>query len=162
MVSLTSTNVKTSCIFYYQFRRFSIMISAWLVGFSFLYSSIHHFANPWFFHRNILAYELLPANGARYAAALIPVFHMLLGSWLISRVRKKLVGKIVAIWLLVMALVQLSAMVRGLTISCGCFGNSGDQVSFFTIIRNVGLAGLALYSGADFVNDSESQGNAKK
>jgi putative oxidoreductase len=130
-----------------QIRYFSRYMAAVVVSAAFFFSAMLHLANPFQFHLDLLRYELMFPSMASYAVFILPIFNLLLSVMILARINCNLVGKVAAIWLILLAAFQAIAIARGLEIACGCFGSVREPISFLTIFRNVALAGLAWFTG---------------
>lgn len=105
------------------------------LGIVFLLSVLPKLRSPFTFTRNVAEYRLLP-NGVAHGLALvlIPLEAFLaiafLTSWLTS------VALPLAAAMLILFFIAVSInLKRGQQISCGCFGDSGEQISPRTLVR---------------------------
>lgn len=100
------------------------------------------------FATEIQNYQVLPWL-APWLAATLPTIETLLGSALIlgpkSWARASALASIAL--LVVFTLAVRSVVVRGIDVTCGCFGKGSGQVTMLTVLRDVALvvAGAALY-----------------
>lgn len=91
------------------------------------------------------SYELLPEAMVRPLAAALPWVEVALGAFLILGIFVRFsaiaTGALLAAFLIGMA----QAKARGLAIDCGCFGagGPGEGVSWFDLVRDVALLGVA-------------------
>lgn len=86
-------------------------------------SGMGHAANRYFFLGTVLNYQLVPPTIAAMIAVILPWFHLMLCAVLIAPGnRSKTPCLATAMLGLVFVLVQITALVRGLPIDCGCFG----------------------------------------
>lgn len=96
--------------------------------------------DPSGFAVEISNYQLLPSLAA-YPAVILPATELVLGLGLIlgpaAWRRAATVG--VAILFLLFTVAVTSAYVRGINISCGCFGGGGDAIGPLTLLRNLAL-----------------------
>jgi len=82
-----------------------------------------------YFAAQIAAFHLLPQPVIGPMALLLPFLEVLLGGYLVIGLYARLAGWIAAIQLLIFAVAIASAVVRGMTISCGCFGPDDQTVT---------------------------------
>lgn len=116
------------------------------IGVSFIMAALGKMADPIEFVKEIDNYKLmiLPAWGLRPAAIIVPWVELISGLAVISPWHKE-AGGVLSFLLLFFIVIGTSAIVRGLDISCGCFGTLGaTKVGWLFMVRNVALLILAL------------------
>ncbi len=121
----------------------------WAIGAIFIYAAIAKIANPMAFAEQVDNYRLLPYFLVTLVAAILPWLELFCGLLLI--VGKWLPGA--ALILLALNLIFLiaiiSALAKGLDISCGCFSVSGEgtRIGIKKLIENVllSLVTMAIY-----------------
>ncbi len=99
----------------------------------------------------VMQYQILPPSWVVMAASTLPWFEVLIGfgmmMCLLPYLRRFTENRLFLLTLLWMSLVLLgifliamgSVMLRGLVVSCGCFGSESQQVGWWTIGRDIGL-----------------------
>lgn len=92
------------------------------VGGIFLWSGSAHLANPYYFLSTIYQYELTSAPVGALIGAYLPFLELILAVCLLGNICPKSAWIVTTALLLAFVGVQGSALARGLTISCGCFG----------------------------------------
>jgi uncharacterized membrane protein YphA (DoxX/SURF4 family) len=88
------------------------------------------------------SYEMLPPWAVSPFAHFLPPFELFLGLWLLSGYGLRFSGLVSTALICAFILAMSSAYRRGLTISCGCFGQ-GAQIGIKELIRD-GLIFLPL------------------
>lgn len=129
-------------------------VSEIAVGLVFLASSVPHLENPYLFLGSVYAYGLVGPRFGEVVAIILPYLQLVTAICLLGRIL--LGGALLTSCLLLSTffLVQLSAFVRGLKISCGCFGpvhsNQVGVSSLFwlTILLIVSIARFASHLAA--------------
>jgi uncharacterized membrane protein YphA (DoxX/SURF4 family) len=118
-----------------------------LLGGLFVWAGLLKLADPNQFALEIANYRLLP-QAAPLLAAAIPSTELLLGLGLLALPerwrRASALGLLFLLLLFTAAVTQ--AVLRGIDVSCGCFGGRSDTVSWLTVGRDLLLlaaAGLA-------------------
>lgn len=101
--------------------------------------------------RSVRAFQLLPEAAVRPFAYGLPALELVLGVLLVlgfgTRLAAALTGALMLMFLFGIAM----AWARGLSIDCGCFGNTGAQVAdpvpgyIRDILRDVGLLAMAAF-----------------
>lgn len=97
-------------------------IARLIVGGAFVYAGALKSANPARFADGIEAYRLLPYFGSALLAVYLPWLEMICGAGLILGWLRNGAALILMVLTALFALAAASAWVRGLDISCGCFG----------------------------------------
>ncbi len=114
------------------------------LGALFVLAGVLKLKDPQAFAIEITNYRLLPAL-APYMAVGLPPVEVALGIALVLPWDAwRRAGAALATGLLaVFTLAVVSAVARGMDVSCGCFGASSDKVSYVTIARDVALVVIA-------------------
>jgi uncharacterized membrane protein YphA (DoxX/SURF4 family) len=99
-------------------------------------NSLNWFAN------GVDSYQMLPNSAVEPFAHLLPPFELLLGLWLVSGLVLRWSGLVASGLVTAFIIAMFSAYLRGLTISCGCFG-PGKQIGPQDLARD-GLLFLPL------------------
>ena len=97
------------------------------------------------FASQIAGFELLPRPLIAPLALLLPFVEVLLGAYLILGLFTRFAAAFAALQLWIFSAAIASAVVRGLSASCGCFGPSDTTVtSWPEVARDVGLGLVAV------------------
>jgi len=128
----------------------SVMIIARLaIGAIFIASSIPKLMQPYDFLAGVYSYELVGAKLGVMVAIILPWLELFVGICLVGGVFVR--GAVLAsMGMCVMfSLALVSALWRGLEISCGCFSSANqDVISYLTVIR---AAVLLMVSAAIYI-----------
>lgn len=93
------------------------------IGLILLIAGILKIADPIGFHADLLAYEIdLPDGVARLIAVAFPCLEVICGLGLIIGFWRESVGILVVAITLIFVLMLGQALLRGLDLTCGCFG----------------------------------------
>ena len=115
------------------------------VGGIFLWSAAAHLANPYYFLSTVYQYELTSAPVGAVVASVMPFLELMLAACLLSGTCPQPTWRLSSRLLLVFVGVQTSALVRDLSISCGCFGPEISQpVNLMSVAFTSALAVLAI------------------
>lgn len=112
---------------------------------TFAYASYVKILHPDVFFMDIRRYQLSPDALSQISAYLLPAFELCLSITILIPRYVKSSAILMATLFLMFILAILSAWIRGLDISCGCFGNSnitGNYIS--TISRDILLIALTI------------------
>jgi uncharacterized membrane protein YphA (DoxX/SURF4 family) len=123
--------------------RVTRLVLRFLTAALFLFAAISKLFDPSSFAQQIANYQLTPWPASAVLAVFLPALELCIGICL-------LVGRWESgalIWLATLLIIfsgaLLSAIVRGLSIDCGCFGRSVENTgTLWPLIRNLALLGV--------------------
>ena len=92
-----------------------------------MWSSIQHMKNPYYFLVSVLKYQIVSDEFAQIAATCLLTLEVIIAIFLLIGAVPRITFGICSSLFLVFALVQASALARGLQINCGCFGPVHSQ-----------------------------------
>jgi putative oxidoreductase len=127
-----------------QILEIGFMVIRIFVGSIFIYAGIVKALNPADFVLDIQNYRLLPYPAAIALAIYLPWLEILCGSLLVS---KRLYSGTLCLTILTMLgfiIALSSAWMRGVDISCGCFGSSSKQSYATYFARDILILGLLI------------------
>jgi uncharacterized membrane protein YphA (DoxX/SURF4 family) len=131
-----------------QFNKHTIPVIAarLLLGIIFIIASIDKIVSPDAFAASIHAYRLTPAIIENLLAITIPWIELLCGCCLVMGVNVRASSFLLTILLGVFSVAISIALLRGLTIDCGCFGKEHlTPVSWGKVLEDVGLMVAGAY-----------------
>lgn len=99
-----------------------------VVAGAFLISGISHIVSPYFFLQSILDYDLVHRGWSEVVATGLMFLNLCTGAAILSTLYDKVIYVVASTLMLLYLSAQLSAMVRGLKIGCGCFGPNSEFV----------------------------------
>lgn len=112
---------------------------------TFIYAALGKIARPDEFYASILNYQILSGDLSVVMAYFLPVLELLCGAMFLTGRFLLPSGIIMTILLAVFIAAVLSASLRGLDISCGCFAGEGKRGGYWGVIfRDLSLAALIL------------------
>lgn len=103
-------------------RRYAVHAVSLAVAAVFIYAGIDKIRDPLQFADSIAAFAILPAVLINLLAMGLPPFEIACGLLLIGPWTRRVGALAVAIILVVFMIALSSALLRGLTLDCGCFG----------------------------------------
>lgn len=118
-----------------------VRFSDLIVGSVFIATGLAHLSNPYSFLATVLGYKVGPSVLAVVVAATLPLLECITGTALVSGYLRDGSRTIVVGLLTVFVLAQASAAIRGLEISCGCYGIIGDMAVGW---KSIGLSATLL------------------
>ena len=105
--------------------------------------------DPQAFADSIHSFALLPSAWINPVALGLPVLEVVLGVFLLLGLKRRTCAWLAATLSMVFALALSQALIRGLSVDCGCFGSGPPSVvkTLWAIMRDVVLAALAMSWG---------------
>jgi len=123
-----------------------VLAARLLLGIIFIIASIDKIVSPDAFAASIHAYRLTPAIIENLLAITIPWIELLSGCCLVMGVNVRASSFLLTILLGVFSVAISIALLRGLTIDCGCFGKEHlTPVSWGKVLEDVGLMVAGAY-----------------
>lgn len=115
------------------------------LGGMFVLAGVLKMGDPTSFALEIHNYQLLPGL-APWLAATLPALEIILGLALLIAPRSWARASALASTLVLgmFTIAVASAVVRGVNITCGCFGEGSGPVTIWTVLRDVGLVAGAV------------------
>jgi len=112
-----------------------------IVGFVFVYASIHKIADPESFAKSIENYRILPLFSVNVVAIIVPWVELIVGLFLMFGVFIKASSSIATFLMLFFSLLVFVTIIRGIDISCGCFSSSvSTPVGWQKFTENITLS----------------------
>lgn len=99
------------------------------IGGIFIFAGISKMGNPALFAAEIAGFRLLPSGVIAPIALVLPYLEVLLGGYLVIGLFTRAAAWIAVLLLGVFDAAIASAVVRGLTVNCGCFGPNDTTVT---------------------------------
>jgi putative oxidoreductase len=127
-------------------NKYLIVFSRVILGVVFIIASIEKISSPGAFAASIQAYQILPVAVINAVALVTAWMELLCGIFLLSGVLVRASALLISVMLIVFITAMLTAMARGLTIDCGCFGKGHETpLGWLRIIEDVGLLFLGIH-----------------
>ena len=111
----------------------------------FFYAGIEKIINPQEFAVVIYNYQLLPDFFINLLAVFLPWLEVIIATSLLSGIYARGAALISALLFLTFATALTINLVRGLDISCGCFGASSGNISWFYLARDLSLFCISIF-----------------
>jgi len=127
-------------------NKYLLLLSRVILGLVFVIASVDKIAVPEVFALNVQAYKVLPLPLVNIMALIIPWVELLCGIFLISKTYVRSSSILLSALLCIFIIMLASAITRGLTIDCGCFGAShSSPVSWSRVLEDIGLLLLGVH-----------------
>lgn len=127
-----------------------LTVSRVVIGGLFVWAALTKVSDLQAFAEEVANYQLLPARLVPVVAATLPGIELLAGVLLVVGLLSRASAGIIAAMLLVFIAGLSQALIRGIDLSCGCFGGA-DAATWGTVWRDVAMlvpAVLVLRFGA--------------
>ena len=111
----------------------------------FFYAGIEKIINPRDFAVAIYNYQLLSDYAINLSAIFLPWLEVLIAASLIIGIYTRGAALLSSLLFLIFATALTINLVRGLDISCGCFGASSENISWFYLARDLSLFCLSVF-----------------
>lgn len=123
-----------------------VLFARVVLGVLFIVASVNKVSDPNAFAASIDSYKLLLHNASLVAATVLPWMELICGVLLVLGVFHRGAGLLLFGLLVVFTVAVVSALVRGLDISCGCFTQDPNaaKIGWQKILENLCLIGLSL------------------
>ena len=124
-----------------------ILLIRIFLGGIFIVASGDKFSDVYAFTNSILHYRIVGPAIATWIATILPSLELLCGLCLIIGLYPRGCTLLTTTMLVAFTLLVLSALLRGLDISCGCFTQDPgvDKIGFQKIVENCGLILLSVW-----------------
>jgi uncharacterized membrane protein YphA (DoxX/SURF4 family) len=119
-----------------------LLIARLLLSGAFLLAALPKIQDPVAFAVAIDGFRVVSGQFTAWVALILPWLELVIGLGLLIPQIRRSSGILIALLLIVFIGLHASAWIRGLDISCGCFGESeaeGAPNYLWLILRNVGL-----------------------
>jgi uncharacterized membrane protein YphA (DoxX/SURF4 family) len=114
------------------------VVLRWYIGILFIYASMVKIPYPAEFAEALASYQIVPYWALNFVAVYLPWVEVTCGLFLILGLSTRAASSIIAFLLICFAIGQTVNLVRGVPISCGCFENAGDPISWWDIPADLG------------------------
>lgn len=113
-----------------------------LLGGYFLYAAVPKITEPLVFATAISHYHILPDFAINAFALTVPWLEVLVGVCLIAGFKVRIASAVYFVLLTMFTVAVVIAVVQGLQIDCGCFGDQGgEEVGWAKVFKNSLLLG---------------------
>ncbi|MEN6374735.1 MAG: MauE/DoxX family redox-associated membrane protein [Smithella sp.] len=121
------------------------MICRLALAIIFLYAGVEKIIAPKEFAVAIYNYQLMPDGAINLLAVVLPWLEVFLAVALIAGIYVHGASLASALLFLVFATALTINLVRGLDISCGCFGAASGSISWLYLVRELGLFVMSVF-----------------
>lgn len=132
---------------YKKMIRWTGLSARFLLAILFLWAGIRKMVSPDLFLQDIESYKILPYRWAWLVSIWLPFIEITAAAALLTTRRWAQAGSlIIGVLLLAFLGAIVSAWLRSLTLSCGCFGASTEPANYpWLVARDMLMLGLAIF-----------------
>lgn len=127
------------------------LVSRLVLAIVFLTAAVSKIVAPQAFAANIAAYQMIPTGLVQPMALGLPWLELVIAVYLLIGLFLRWTAAVTGALLVVFLIAMGSAMARGLSLDCGCFGSVvgtallRDQVGWSSVLRDLVLLALAVH-----------------
>lgn len=128
-------------------RHLFVLIARLIVAGAFVMAALPKIQDPVAFSTSVSAFRVTDAGLSSWVALLLPWLELVIGIGILLPIIRRTSGALIALLLLLFIALHASAWMRGLDISCGCFGaETGEATTDYRwlILRNLLLLGATI------------------
>lgn len=115
-------------------KRVTEEVLSWIIGSIFLYAGVLKLLRPDVFLLDIQSYKLVPYRVAYFASYYLPALEIMAGVGMLNRRLRGESTLLLCVLTNVFIIALGVAWVRGLDISCGCFGGAQAKANYLLLI----------------------------
>lgn len=120
-----------------ELKKYSLEILRLVLAFIFILSALEKFKSLESFALNVDAYQIFPAIVVNLIVGIIPWLELFIGFGLLFKFKLRANLLLYLILMISFTILVMIAMIKGLDIECGCFGESSTKVGLVKIIENM-------------------------
>ena len=123
-------------------RAYLLLIARLIISGTFLLAALPKIQDPVAFNASVEGFRVISGGLAIWVALVLPWLELVIGFGLLIPLIRRSSGILISILLIAFIGLHASAWIRGLDISCGCFGENELSKApnyFWLILRNVAL-----------------------
>jgi uncharacterized membrane protein YphA (DoxX/SURF4 family) len=118
-----------------------VLILRVAIGAIFIAAGVSKIGHAAIFASEIAGFRIVPQPIIAPLAVMLPFFEVLLGGYLVIGLYTRIAGIVGAVQLAIFAAAIASAVMRGMSVSCGCFGpNDATTTSWGEVARDAAIA----------------------
>jgi len=114
------------------------------IGAIFINAAMSKLPYPAEFVEALAAYRITPYIFVNFSAVVMPWAELICGLFLIIGLMTRAVASIIAMLLAAFTIAVVINLFRGTPISCGCFDTVGEEISWWTVARDISWILLTL------------------
>ncbi len=126
---------------------YAVFVTRVFIGLLFIVSSLEKIVDPTAFTQSIVSYKLLPASISVVIATVLPWLELLCGFAVLFGVFLRGSSLLLSLMIATFTIAVVTALVRGLDISCGCFTQdpSNGKIGWMKVVQDVTLLALTVF-----------------
>ena len=110
-----------------------------LLGVIFIQSALSKIMRPAVFALNVIDYGMMPAWGVNLFALILPWAELVAGLFLVLGIRTSTAATLIGGMNIIFIVGLVNVLWQELPINCGCFGEAGEPVTWWKVLKNLGM-----------------------
>jgi putative oxidoreductase len=115
-----------------------------LLGVIFVQFALSKIMRPATFALNVVDYAMMPSWAVNLWALALPWGELMAGLFLILGIRTRAAAVIIGGMNIIFIIGLVKVILQGLPITCGCVGEAGEPVTWWKVLKNLGMLTMAL------------------
>jgi rhodanese-related sulfurtransferase len=115
-----------------------------LLGVIFVQFALSKIMRPAVFALNVVDYSMMPSWAVNLWALALPWGELIAGLFLILGIRTRTAAVIIGGMNIIFIIGLVKVILQGLPITCGCVGEAGEPVTWWKVLKNLGMLTMAL------------------
>ena len=120
-----------------EIKKYSLELIRLILAFLFILSALQKFKSLETFALNVDAYQIFPAFLVNLITIIIPWLELFIGTGLLFKYKLQSNLIFYLFMMISFTILVFIAMIKGLDIDCGCFGESSTKVGLAKIMENL-------------------------
>ena len=120
-----------------EFKKYSLELIRLILAFLFILSALQKFKSLESFALNVDAYQIFSATLVNLITMIIPWFELFIGFGLLFKFKLRANLLLYLTLMISFTILVVIAMIKGLDIECGCFGESSTKVGLQKVAENM-------------------------
>ncbi len=110
-----------------------------LLGIIFIQSALSKIIRPAVFALNVVDYGMVPAWGVNLFALILPWAELVGGLFLFLGIRTSTAATLIGGMNIIFIVGLINVLWQGLSINCGCVGEAGEPITWWKVLKDLGL-----------------------
>ena len=118
-------------------HRYLALVLRFYIRGLFIYASMYKINYTAEFAETIASYQIVPYMAVNIMAVVLPWIELICGVLLIAGIRARAAVVFIGLMMTMFTLAIFINLMRGASISCGCFHTMGEKISWSTLMRDI-------------------------
>lgn len=118
-------------------HRYVAIVLRFYIGGIFIYASMNKINYTAEFAETIASYQIVPHWSVNIMAVILPWVELICGILLVAGIRTRSATVIIGCLMIIFTIAIFINLIKGTSISCGCFSTMGEKISWWTFSRDI-------------------------